>query len=187
MTLDSNVSAQSARPAALFWGPLSRFGLAVAVLAAAIDQVTKLWLLFVLDLGGRGIVTLTPFLDLVLTWNTGISYGLFRQEGPLGQWALLALKAIAIVLLWIWLSRALSRLTALSLGLIIGGAIGNVVDRLRFGAVVDFLYFHAGSWYWPAFNLADSAICLGVAAILLDGLLLRRSPSQAKGREDLLP
>src|SRR3981189_1912175 len=91
--------------APVLWGPLTRFALAVALVAAAIDQASKLWLLFVLDLGGRGIVTLTPFLDLVLTWNTGISYGLFRQEGPLGQWALLALKAIAAVLLWIWLAR----------------------------------------------------------------------------------
>jgi signal peptidase II len=71
--------------------------------------------------------------------------------------------------------------------LIIGGATGNVIDRLRFGAVVDFLYFHAGAWYWPAFNLADSAICLGVAAMLLDGLLLRPPAPPAKGSEDLLP
>ena len=95
----------------MLWGPLTRFGLAVAVAAAAIDQAAKLWLLFIFDLGARGIVTLTPFLDLVLTWNTGISYGLFRQEGPLGQWALLALKAIAVILLWIWLARASTRLT----------------------------------------------------------------------------
>src|SRR5439155_15989991 len=128
MTADSSTSAQAARQT-LFWGPLTRFGLVVALAAAVIDQAVKLWLLFVIDLGGRGIVTLTPFFDLVLTWNTGISYGLFRQEGPLGQWALLALKAIAVILLWIWLSRATSRLTALSLGLIIGGAIGNAIDR----------------------------------------------------------
>jgi signal peptidase II len=175
MTLDSNMSAQSARPAALFWGPFTRFGLAVAVLAAAIDQATKLWLLLVLDLGGRGIVTLTPFLDLVLTWNTGISYGLFRQEGPLGQWALLALKAIAVVLLWIWLSRAASRLTALSLGLIIGGAIGNAIDRFAYGAVADFALFHLTtatfSFKWYVFNLADVAIVAGVVGLLYETIL----------------
>src|SRR5919109_4738481 len=93
----------------LLWGPLTRLGLAVAAVTAALDQASKLWLLFVVDLPARGIVRLTPFLDLVLTWNTGISYGLFRQEGPLGQWALLALKAIAVSLLWIWLSRAANR------------------------------------------------------------------------------
>jgi signal peptidase II len=172
MTLDSNASAQPARAASMFWGPLTRFGLAVAVLAAAIDQASKLWLLFVLDLGGRGIVTLTPFLDLVLTWNTGISYGLFRQEGPLGQWALLALKAIAVVLLWIWLSRATSRLTALSLGLIIGGAIGNAIDRFAYGAVADFALFHLTtatfSFKWYVFNLADMAIVAGVVGLLYE-------------------
>src|SRR5262249_39311651 len=79
------------------WGPLTRFALAIAVATAAVDQAAKLWLLFGLDLPARGIVRLTPFLDLVLTWNTGISYGLFPQDGPLGQAALLALKAIAVI------------------------------------------------------------------------------------------
>ena len=92
-----------------------------------------------------------------------------------------------MLLLVYWLSRIRSTFLAVAIGLIIGGAVGNVVDRLRFGGVIDFLYFHAGAWYWPAFNLADSAICLGVAAMLLDGLLLRRAPSAAKGREDLQP
>ena len=88
-----------------FHGPLTRLGLIAALIAGAADQAAKLWLLFWFDLANRGIVHLTPFLDLVLTWNTGISYGLFRQEGPLGQAALLALKAIAVALLWIWLAR----------------------------------------------------------------------------------
>jgi signal peptidase II len=181
MSADSSTSAQAARPA-LFWGPFTRFGLTVAVLAAAIDQAVKLWLLFVLDLGGRGIVTLTPFFDLVLTWNTGISYGLFRQEGPLGQWALLALKAIAVILLWIWLSRAASRLTALSLGLIIGGAIGNAIDRFAYGAVADFALFHVTtatfSFKWYVFNLADVAIVAGVIGLLYE-TLLRGSAAKA--------
>ncbi len=159
----------------MLWGPLTRFGLAVAVAAAAIDQAAKLWLLFIYDLGGRGIVTLTPFLDLLLTWNTGISYGLFRQEGSLGQWALLALKAIAVVLLWIWLSRAASKLTALSLGLIIGGAIGNAIDRLAYGAVADFVLFHVTtesfSFNWYVFNLADVAIVAGVVGLLYETLM----------------
>src|SRR5215813_4067856 len=131
------------RTAPLLRGPLTRFGLAVAVAVAAADQAAKLWLLLGLDLGTRGSVTLAPFLDLVLTWNPGISYGLFRQQGPLGQWALIALKAIAVALLWIWLARAASRLTALSLGLIIGGAIGNAIDRLHWPGVLDFVFFHA--------------------------------------------
>jgi signal peptidase II len=119
-------------------------------------------------------VTLTPFLDLVLTWNTGISYGLFRQEGPFGQWALLALKLIAVALLWIWLSRATTRLTALSLGLIVGGAIGNAIDRFAYGAVADFVLFHVStasfSFDWYVFNLADVAIVAGVIGLLYETL-----------------
>jgi signal peptidase II len=159
----------------MLWGPLTRFGLAIAVAAAAIDQAVKLWLLFVFDLGGRGIVTLTPFLDLVLTWNTGISYGLFRQEGPLGQWLLLALKAIAVILLWIWLARATTRLTALSLGMIIGGAVGNAIDRYAYGAVADFVLFHITtadfSFKWYVFNVADVAIVAGVIGLLYETVI----------------
>ena len=174
MTEHTPAGTRSAR-APLLWGPLTRFALGVALVGAAVDQAAKLWLLFVFDLGARGIVTLTPFLDLVLTWNTGISYGLFRQEGPLGQWALLALKAIAVILLWIWLARTSSRLTALSLGLIIGGAVGNAIDRLAYGAVADFVLFHlttaSFSFKWYVFNLADVAIVAGVIGLLYETLV----------------
>jgi signal peptidase II len=174
MSADGDMSTEATRSPPLLWGPLTRFGLAVAVVTAAIDQAAKFWLLFVLDLGARGVVTLTPFLDLVLAWNPGISYGLFRQEGPLGQWALLALKAIAVILLWIWLSRASGRLTAVSLGLIIGGAIGNAIDRFTYGAVADFVLFHLTtatfSFKWYVFNLADVAIVAGVIGLLYETL-----------------
>jgi signal peptidase II len=169
--------ADSGRTHSLLWGPYTGFALIIALVAAAIDQAAKLWLLHVVDLGARGIVTLAPFLDLVLTWNTGISYGLFRQEGPVGQWALLALKGIAVVLLWIWLSRTSSRLTAASLGLIIGGAIGNAIDRFAYGAVADFVLFHlttaSFSFNWYVFNLADVAIVAGVVGLLYDTVMDR--------------
>jgi signal peptidase II len=156
------------------WGSLSAFGLVIAAIACALDQAAKFWLLDAFDLAGRGTVSVTPFADLVLTWNTGISYGLFRQEGPLGQAALLALKAIAVVLLWIWLSRTTSRLAALSLGLIIGGAVGNAIDRFAYGAVVDFVLFHINtasfSFNWYVFNLADVAIVAGVIGLLFETL-----------------
>jgi signal peptidase II len=167
------MSAASYR--SLLWGPFTVLGLAMVLAAAAIDQVIKLWLIFVADLGARGVVALTAFLDLVLTWNTGISYGLFPQQGPLGQWALIVLKAIAVALLWIWLARASSRLTALSLGLIIGGALGNAVDRLHWPGVMDFAQFYiviGGDRYnWYVFNLADVAIVAGVAGLLYETLL----------------
>ncbi len=164
------------RPAASYlWGRLTAFGLTVAALTCLTDQASKFWLLFDFDLGGRGGVALNPFVDLVLIWNTGISYGLFQHEGPLAQWILLALKAGAVVLLWIWLARASSRLTALSLGLIIGGAVGNAIDRLHWPGVMDFVLFHIETssfeFRWYVFNLADVAIVAGVGVLLYESLL----------------
>jgi signal peptidase II len=159
---------------AYLWGPLTRFGLAVAIVTTVADQASKLWLLFGLDIAARQPVRMAPFLDLVLVWNTGISYGLLQQQGPAGQWALLGLKIVAVVLLWLWLARAGSRLTALSLGLIIGGALGNAIDRLAHGAVADFVLFHittaTWSFNWYVFNLADVAIVAGVAGLLYESL-----------------
>ncbi len=156
-------------------GPLTWVGVVAAALTAGVDQASKVWLVSVVDLGARGRIPLTPFLDLVLTWNTGISYGLLQQSGPLGQWVLLAVKGLAVVLLWIWLARAGSRLTAVALGLIIGGAVGNAVDRLVYGAVADFVLFHisTASWTfrWYVFNLADVGIVAGVAGLLYESVL----------------
>jgi len=158
-------------------GPLTRLGLCTAVATVALDQAIKLWLLFVYDLGGRGRVPLVRFVDLVLTWNPGISFGLFKQESFAGQAVLLAVKAAAVVLLWLWLARAGSRLAALSLGLIIGGAVGNAVDRLAYGKVADFVLFHvttAGwSFEWYVFNLADAGIVAGVIGLLYDSVFGR--------------
>jgi signal peptidase II len=154
-------------------GPLTFFGLAMAAIACLLDQASKLYLLFVHDLAANP-VRLGPFFDFVLARNTGISYGLFQTQAPVGQWLLLALKATAVALLWLWLSRAPNRLTALSLGLIIGGAVGNAIDRLAYGWVADFVFFHVsmGSWRfnWYVFNLADVAIVAGVAGLLYDSV-----------------
>jgi signal peptidase II len=170
--------AAAARTALLFAGPFVPLGLVTALLAAALDQAVKLWLIFVYQLGSKP-VRLAPFLDLTLTWNTGISYGWFQQEGPFGQWALLAFKAVAVALLWIWLARATSRLTAVAIGLIIGGAIGNAVDRLAYGAVADFVFFHinTATWNfnWYVFNLADSAIVAGVIGLLYESVFPDRA------------
>ena len=177
------------------YGPLTGFGIAVALATAVADQVTKLWVLFLLETGSVGEpsasrlvhlafldaaearfpaeIKLGPFITIVLTWNTGISYGLFPQVGPLGQWALLGVKAVAVVLLWVWLSHATSRLTALALALIIGGAIGNAIDRVLHGAVVDFVLLHAGTFRWYVFNLADVAIVAGVIGLLYESLVAR--------------
>jgi signal peptidase II len=158
-------------------GRLTQLGIAVALATAALDQGVKLWLLFGLDLETRAPVHLGPYIDLVLAWNTGISFSLFPQVGPLGQWALLGVKAVAVVLLWLWLAHATSRLTALALGLIIGGAIGNAIDRAAYGAVVDFVLFHitTATWTfrWYVFNLADVGIVAGVTGLLYDSVVAR--------------
>lgn len=160
-------------------GPLTRTGIAVAIISALLDQASKLYLLFVFDLPARGRVALAPFLDFVFTKNTGISYGLFQGESALWQWALLGIKVAAVVLLLVWLTRSTTRLTALSLGLIIGGAIGNAIDRLAYGFVVDFVLFHVdtASWrfYWYVFNLADVAIVAGVAGLLYESVFSGRA------------
>jgi len=160
-------------------GPLTRFGLAVALIACVIDQASKLYLLKVFDLAANGPVRLGPFIDIVLTRNTGISYGLFQTQGGFGQGVLLAVKALAVVLLWIWLAHARGRLAALSLGLIIGGALGNAIDRLAYGWVADFVFFHISTAHWRfdwyVFNLADVAIVAGVIGLLYESLAGERA------------
>jgi signal peptidase II len=154
--------------------PRLRSGLIAAVAVLLLDQATKLWLLFVFDIARRGAVKVTPFFDLVLAWNTGISYGWFQTESAAGQAILLAIKATAVIILAIWMARSQTRLAAIALGLIIGGALGNAIDSVAYGAVVDFALFHVQigekdlSWY--VFNLADTAIVAGVAALLYDSL-----------------
>lgn len=151
-------------------------GLATALAVAILDQLSKLAVLGVF--AGRPFddrsIEVTRFFDLILTYNRGMSFGLFNHgaTASVALFSAIAFVIVAGLLYWLW--RTEHPLLAVAIGLIIGGAIGNLIDRLHHGAVVDFLYFHIGSWYWPAFNLADSAICLGVAAMLFDGLLLHR-------------
>lgn len=152
-----------------------RAGVLSAVISLVLDQASKLWLLNVFDLNRRGGLRLTSFFDLTPAWNKGISYGWLQTEGAAGQIALMAVKAVAVVLLAVWMTRAQTRLATVALGLIIGGAIGNAIDRLAYGAVFDFALFHveiAGNTYnWYVFNLADVAIVAGVAALLYDSFL----------------
>jgi signal peptidase II len=152
-----------------------RPGIIAAIAALALDQASKLWLLFVFDIGHRGAVSVTPFLDLVLAWNVGISFGWFQNDSPLAQAILMIIKAVAVIVLAIWMARSRTLMATVALGLIIGGAIGNAIDRFAYGAVVDFALFHlqfGGKTYnWYVFNLADVAIVAGVAALLYDSFL----------------
>jgi signal peptidase II len=149
-----------------------RLGVIAAVITLVLDQASKFWLVRVFDIARRGIVKITPFFDLVLAWNQGISFGWFQNDGLTAQIVLTAIKAVAVVVLGVWMARSRTLLATVALGLIIGGAIGNGIDRLAYGAVVDFALFHVrigeNTFNWYVFNLADVAIVAGVAALLYD-------------------
>jgi signal peptidase II len=146
-------------------------GLAVLVL----DQASKLWLLNVFDIARRGVVKVTPFFDLVLAWNVGISFGWFQSDSQLAQISLMIIKAAAVIVLAIWMAWSRTLIATVALGLIIGGAIGNAIDRFAYGAVVDFALFHVqiggNTFNWYVFNIADVAIVAGVAALLYESFL----------------
>ena len=155
--------------------PHLRAGVIAAIAALVADQGSKLWLLNVLDIAHRGAVKVTPFFDLELAWNVGISFGWLQSESPIAQVGLMAVKVVAVIVLAIWMARSRTYLATVALGLIIGGAVGNGTDRFLHGAVVDFAHFHleiSGIRYsWYVFNLADVAIVAGVAALLYDSFL----------------
>ena len=147
-----------------------RAGLLALLLTLTLDQASKLGLYLGTDLVLTQPWRLAPFADLVVVWNRGVSYGLFQQDGALGRWLLVALSLAAALGLGIWMVRAGSRLLAVALGLIVGGALGNAVDRAAYGAVFDFVHLHAGGWSWYVFNVADAAIVAGVVGLVLDSL-----------------
>jgi signal peptidase II len=152
-----------------------RPGVIAALAVLALDQASKLWLLFVFDIAHRGAVKVTPFFDLVLAWNVGISFGWFQSDSQVAQIILMLIKAVAVVVLAIWMTRSRALIATVALGLIMGGAIGNAIDRFAYGAVVDFALFHlqigGNTFNWYVFNLADVAIVAGVAALLYDSFL----------------
>ncbi len=152
-------------------------GLAAALIVAVADQLSKLW---ILDLfaGRPAAIEVTPFFNLVLTWNRGMSFGLFNSDSTANAVVFTVIAAAIVTGLVLWLRRAEHTLLALAIGMVIGGAIGNVVDRVSRGAVVDFLDFHLAGWHFYVFNLADAAISVGVGLMLIDSLLVqRRAPS----------
>ena len=140
------------------------FGTAITVLI--LDQLTKAWALANLEMATIGV---TPNFNLVLLMNKGVSFGMLGGGGP---WVLIALSLVIISILAVWLVRTTHIPLCIALAAVIGGALGNVIDRVVYGAVIDFLDFHAFDWHYPAFNIADSAIVLGIAFVVFDGLLL---------------
>ena len=161
--------------ASLLWGPFSRVCAWTAVLAFILDQAHKAWMLNVhqLNAPGRGRVVVTPFLDFVFVLNKGVSYGLLANVGP---WLLVGFAALTALGLWIWHARAgTGPLMGISLGLIIGSALANGLDRVIHGGVVDYISLHAYGYYWYVFNIADAAIVAGVIGLLYDSYVISRN------------
>jgi signal peptidase II len=163
---------------------MRKLGLILAAVLIVADQISKWWVVEkVMRPDGvtntpffsPTFIELTPFFNLVMTWNRGVSFGIFNNDGPWNALALSALSVVIVIALLIWLGKAQGRLISLALGAIIGGALGNVIDRVRWGAVADFLDVHAFGWHWPAFNLADSAITIGAILLILDSLFSRQN------------
>jgi signal peptidase II len=161
--------------AARLWGPLTSLGAAIAVLAFLADQASKWWVLAVINLDDVLQIAVTSFFSLTFAWNEGISYNLFATQK---QGLLIAMSLAIILGLWVWLARVNQPLVAAAIGLVIGGALGNALDRAVHGAVVDFLHFHYGDWSWYIFNVADIAIVAGVAVLVYDSF----TPEDAKPR-----
>ena len=144
------------------------------------DQASKALLLDLLAANGFRGIELTGFLNLVMVWNEGVSFGLLGGGAEAMRWVLTGLALVISGALAVWLGRTEARLQALAIGLVIGGALGNAIDRVVHGAVADFFDFHVAGWSWPAFNVADSAITVGVGLLLLDALLAPRSGPRLK-------
>ena len=145
-------------------------GFAIAFIALLIDQAYKWWMLYVYDIAARGLVTITPFFDITLVWNKGISYGLFQQESATGRYVLIGIILCIAVVLVIWLMQARNYIMAVAMGLVLGGAVGNVVDRIYYGAVADFFSFHYRGFNWYVFNLADIWVVAGAALLIYDSV-----------------
>ena len=166
---DRRPSSEEAKkcPLTSYCWPLMGMGLAAFVLI--LDQISKWVVLNHLMVPPQKLVV-TSFFNIVLTWNRGVSFGLFSNASVYGPWLLAAIAFgfIAVIIFWVW--QAETKIMALAFGSVLGGAIGNLLDRLRFGAVTDFLDFHAFGYHWYVFNIADAAIVIGVALILFQYL-----------------
>lgn len=157
-----------------------RLGVLTALAVLVADQASKWWILEVARLPEVRDIAVLPFLNLTMVWNRGVTFGLLAGEGAWNQIILAAVAVVVVVALARWMSRAESRFVAIALGAVAGGAIGNVIDRLRFGAVVDFVHLHIAGWSWYVFNIADAAIVCGVVALVGDALL-RPRPAPREG------
>ncbi len=150
------------------WGNLSALGLAVVALAFGLDQSVKWFLLNIVNMPERQQINIAPFFDIVMAWNEGVSYGLLKTPTQL---ALIVVSLVISTVLWLWVCRSTRPVTVTALGMIIGGALGNSLDRVIHGAVADFFYFHWENWSWYIFNPADMCIVAGVVLLMYESII----------------
>ena len=158
-------------------------GLLIALAIIVVDQLTKWWIVYDVMASPR-VIPVIPSFNLVMGWNRGVSFGLFDSDSPMHQWLLIGLAMVVVVVLLFWLRRAKTRRIAYALGLIIGGALGNIIDRINFGAVADFLDVYIGDYHWPAFNVADAGITVGAIILVLDSLFAEPDQNKTGADED---
>lgn len=148
--------------------------IALILVAILLDQLSKYWMLYKLELVIGRTYELTSFFNLVMVWNQGVSFGMFAQGTEAARWSLAAVTFSVSIGLMVWMWKTPDHFLRLALALIIGGALGNIIDRIRYGAVADFLDFHVKGYHWPAFNVADSAIFVGVALLVYDSIIRQK-------------
>lgn len=152
-------------------------GFAIALVVVLFDQLSKYYMLNEV-LGEQAVIEVTPFFNWVRAWNTGVSFSMFNDYGSAGAIMLSVVAGVIVIALIVWLKNERDRLAQAALGMVIGGAIGNVIDRVRLGAVFDFLDFHIADSHWPAFNLADSFICAGAVILIIQSIFIKKKEKQ---------
>ena len=154
-------------------------GLGCALVIIILDQISKYYVMENI-LNEYGAISFTSFFNLVRAWNTGVSFSMFNDGGTTGTILLSVMSIVIICFLIYWLYKEKEKIIQVSLGFIIGGALGNVIDRITRGAVFDFLDFHIGEHHWPAFNVADSFICIGATIIIIHGLFVAQKKEEER-------
>lgn len=145
-----------------------KVGAISALIVFMIDRISKWWFIDIFYLPNKGVVEILPIFDVVMVWNRGVSFGFLSANGDFGRWALIGLNLIIVGVLIYWLKSAKNFLLSAAIGLVIGGAFGNIYDRVKFGAVADFFQFHWNEWYFAVFNVADSFIFIGAVLLIFN-------------------
>lgn len=145
-----------------------KVGAISALVIFIVDRISKWWFIDIFDLPNKGVVEILPIFDVVMVWNSGVSFGFLSENGDFGRWALVVLNLIIVGVLIYWLRSTKNLFLSCAIGLVIGGAFGNIYDRVKFGAVADFFQFHWNEWYFAVFNVADSFIFIGAVLLIFN-------------------